>query len=128
LYRPSRGNVLAAKHGVFSKDRRMLEPRAQEIAERILEAPHTVELDEIGAVEIGRLEALIETIDRDLAERGRGHSVVVFKSANGLPRDASRGLRSPASEPMSGDDRSPAVIRCSKPVKPEEVRPDPRKP
>ena len=25
-------------------------------------APHTVELDEIGAVEIGRLEALIETI------------------------------------------------------------------
>jgi hypothetical protein len=28
------------------------------------------ELDEIGAVEIGRLEALIEAIDRDLAERG----------------------------------------------------------
>jgi len=39
------GNLLAAKHGVFSADRRALEPRAREIAERILEAPHTVELD-----------------------------------------------------------------------------------
>ena len=64
------GNLLAAKHGVFSADRRALESRAREIAERILEAPHTVELDEIGAVEIGRLEALIEAIDRDVAERG----------------------------------------------------------
>ncbi len=33
-------------------------------------APHTAELDEIGAVEIGRLEALIEAIDSDLFERG----------------------------------------------------------
>jgi len=46
------GNLLAAKHDVFWADRRALEPRAREIAERILEAPHTVELDD------------------DLAERG----------------------------------------------------------
>lgn len=64
------GNTNRLRHGVWSADRQALEPRAREIAERILEAPHTVELDEIGAAEIGKLEALIEAIDSDLAERG----------------------------------------------------------
>jgi hypothetical protein len=63
-------NMNPLKHGVRSKHRRALEPRAQEIAEAILEAPHTVDLDEIGAVEIGRLEALIETIDQEIVKRG----------------------------------------------------------
>jgi len=61
-------NTRALRHGVYSP--RVLEPIAQEIASRILDAPHTVELDEIGAVEIGRLEALIQAIDGDLAARG----------------------------------------------------------
>jgi hypothetical protein len=64
------GNTNRLRHGVWSADRKALEPRAREVAERVLSAPHTVELDEIGAVEIGRLEALIEAIDRDIAERG----------------------------------------------------------
>ena len=75
LHRPSLAtssppSTVSSRLTVARSDRRALEPRAREIAERILEAPHTVELDEIGAVEIGRLEALIEAIDRDLAERG----------------------------------------------------------
>ena len=75
MHRPSLAtssprSTVSSRLTVARSDRRALEPRAREIAERILEAPHTVELDEIGAVEIGRLEALIEAIDRDLAERG----------------------------------------------------------
>jgi hypothetical protein len=64
------GNQNRLRHGVWSADRKALEPRAREIAERILDAPHVGEVDEIGAVEIGRLEALIEAIDADIAERG----------------------------------------------------------
>jgi hypothetical protein len=37
------------KHGAYSKDGRALEPRAREIAEGILQTPHTIELDEIGS-------------------------------------------------------------------------------
>jgi hypothetical protein len=48
------GNVNAVRHRAYSP--RLREPRAQKIAEAIMAAPHTVELDEIGAVEIGRLE------------------------------------------------------------------------
>jgi hypothetical protein len=62
------GNVHAAKHGVYSP--RLREPRAREIADEILEAPHVSGLDEIGAVEIGRLEALIETLDEAIASAG----------------------------------------------------------
>ena len=68
LRRAPEGNTLAPKHGVYSD--RALEPRAREIAERVIEAPHTVELDEIGAAEIGRLEALVEAIDVHLADHG----------------------------------------------------------
>lgn len=64
------GNVRAARHGVFSEGRRLLEPVAQEIAEDILAAPHVVDMDELGAIEIARLESLIRAIDCDLAEHG----------------------------------------------------------
>jgi hypothetical protein len=64
------GNTNAVTSGVFSRSSRVLEPRAKEIAEAILSAPHVEGVDEIGAAEIGRLVALIEAADRDLAERG----------------------------------------------------------
>jgi hypothetical protein len=64
------GNLRGLRHGAYSANGRALEPRAREIAEAILDAPHTVDLDEIGAVEIGRLEALIESIDAEIAKRG----------------------------------------------------------
>ena len=35
-----------------------------------MSAPHVTALDEIGAVGIGRLEALIETLDRVIADNG----------------------------------------------------------
>jgi hypothetical protein len=61
------GNALAAKHAAYSA--RLREPRAREVAERIMAAPHTNDLDELGAVEIGRLEALIEAIDADTSKQ-----------------------------------------------------------
>ena len=64
------GNSNRLRHGVWSANRQALEPRAREIAEGILAEPHVADIDELGAVEIGRLEALIEAIDADLAERG----------------------------------------------------------
>lgn len=64
------GNASAVKSGVFSRTGAPLAPRVREIADEIMALPHTVEIDEIGAVEIGKLVATIEAIDADLAERG----------------------------------------------------------
>jgi hypothetical protein len=61
-------NVNAVKHGAFS--RRTMAPRANEIAEELMQAPHTVTLDRIAAEEIGSIVAMLETIDADLLARG----------------------------------------------------------
>jgi hypothetical protein len=58
-------NTSAAKHAVYSP--RLREPRAREIAEHVLSAPWTCDLDAIGAAEIGRLLALIEALDDAIA-------------------------------------------------------------
>jgi hypothetical protein len=68
------GNTRTLKHAAYSP--RMREPRAREIAERVMQAPWASDLDELGALEIGRLEALVEAIDAALSdgrvEDGRG--------------------------------------------------------
>jgi hypothetical protein len=63
-----RGNRNALRHGVYARG--ALDQRAAEIAEAVLAAEHTVALDELGAIEIGRLEALIQAMDLELARRG----------------------------------------------------------
>jgi hypothetical protein len=63
------GNRNRELHGVYGSGR-ALAPRAAEVAEAIMAQPHTVELDQLGAEEIGRLQAMIEAIDTDLSERG----------------------------------------------------------
>jgi hypothetical protein len=62
------GNSNAVRSGVYSP--RTLAPRAREIAEALMAAPHTVPLDVIAAEEIGSLVALLEAIDSDLLQRG----------------------------------------------------------
>jgi hypothetical protein len=62
------GNANAAKSGVYSP--RLLAPRAREVADALLAAPHAVPLDQPAAEEIGSLVALLEAIDSDLAKRG----------------------------------------------------------
>src|SRR4051812_39648828 len=70
------GNKNAVKSGVYSP--RALAPRAREVADALLAAPHTAPLDQIAAEEIGSLVATLEAIDLDLLERGltdrRGHA------------------------------------------------------
>jgi len=58
------GNTHRGRHGIRSE--RMLEPRAQEVADGIMAAPHTDDVDWIGAREIGRLEARIEALDAEI--------------------------------------------------------------
>jgi hypothetical protein len=48
------GNVNAATHGVYS--RRALAPEARAIADSLMAAPYTIEIDRLGAEEIGALE------------------------------------------------------------------------
>jgi hypothetical protein len=62
------GNQHALRTGVYSP--RALTPRAADIADAVLAASHTVPLDRLAAEELGRLLALIEAIDDDLAQRG----------------------------------------------------------
>lgn len=47
------GNVNAVRHGLHSS--RVLAPRAQAIAEALMELPHVVALDRIAADQIGAL-------------------------------------------------------------------------
>src|SRR5215204_5872522 len=65
---PQRGNAHNAPHGAYSP--RLREGRAREVADQVLAAPHTVPLDEYGALEIGRLIALIQALDVALTQRG----------------------------------------------------------
>jgi hypothetical protein len=62
------GNLRALKHGLYSP--RALAAEAEEAADLLMALPHTVEIDRVAAVEIGRLLALIERLDEALAQRG----------------------------------------------------------
>ena len=62
------GNTHRGRHGIRSE--RMLEPRAQEVAQEVMQAPHVDAVDWVGAQELGRLSALIEAIDGELARVG----------------------------------------------------------
>jgi hypothetical protein len=83
------GNTNAARSGVYSP--RLREPRAREIADAIMVEPHTVAIDAIGAAEIGRIEALIEAIDTEIA-RSRLISASKASSLLDLRLRASRRL------------------------------------
>ncbi len=52
--------------------------RAEQITALLMSLPHTIEADRLAAEECGRLAALLESIDADIAERGavtgRGHA------------------------------------------------------
>lgn len=73
LARPGNQNRLV--HGFYS-DRRELSPRAREVAEALLELPHTCVADRFAAEEIGSLIDTLERVDLALAdgkvENGRG--------------------------------------------------------
>lgn len=61
------GNTNAVvRTGIYSKTGRVLAPRAEEITEVLMQAPHVVALDSIAAEEIGSLIAHVEAIDKEL--------------------------------------------------------------
>jgi hypothetical protein len=60
----------AVRHGLHSRSGRVLAPRVEEIAKRILDSAHTGGMDDIGAEEIGRLIVLIEAVDDEITKRG----------------------------------------------------------
>jgi hypothetical protein len=66
------GNTSRLTHAAFSP--RLREPRARAIAEDIMSAPHTVPLDGYAALEIGRIESLIESLDAAIEEKGAARS------------------------------------------------------
>src|SRR5437870_3985633 len=72
------GNTNAARHGAWAGTGRVLAPRAAEVTEALMGAPHTVPLDVIAAEEIGALVALIEAIDKDIKQSGsRGRKALL---------------------------------------------------
>ena len=48
----------------------MLEPRAQDVANDLMELPHVIPADSRAAREVGRLEAMVEAIDGEIAGVG----------------------------------------------------------
>jgi hypothetical protein len=72
VLRPQPGNTHAVRHGAYAAGNRVLAPRAQEIAEALLQLPHTVGIDRLAAEEIGALVARIEALDAALDARQPG--------------------------------------------------------
>lgn len=75
------GNRNAEQHGLYAAPGRELEPLAQEVAEWLMQAPHTVELDLMAAIEIGKLAVLIDRVDAALGDgvverRGRARDLI----------------------------------------------------
>ncbi len=64
------GNTNGARDGVFSP--RLREPRAAELAGGIRELDHVADVDELVVLELGRVAALLETLDAAIARRGVG--------------------------------------------------------
>jgi hypothetical protein len=58
------GNAAAVRHGVYAAANRVPAPRAREVAEALMAAPHVVPLDQVAAEEIGALVALVEALGR----------------------------------------------------------------
>jgi hypothetical protein len=66
-------------HGAYARATPpAIRERAEAITTLLMSLPHTVEADRLAAEECGRLAALLESIDADIAERGavtgRGHA------------------------------------------------------
>lgn len=59
-------NAHAARHGLFSRTGKVLQPRAQAIADELMTAPHMTSLDRLTVEEIGRVLARIEALDDEL--------------------------------------------------------------
>jgi hypothetical protein len=63
---PQYGNTHNAPDSAYSP--RLREGRARKVADEVMAAPHTVPLDEYGALEIGRLVALCNALDAALVQ------------------------------------------------------------
>jgi len=61
------GNANRLVHGLYSK-RRDVSPEALAIAADLMELPHTVDSDYRAAIEIAKLELLVDRIDRAIAD------------------------------------------------------------
>jgi hypothetical protein len=88
------GNTFAVKSGLYSRTGRVLAPRAEELAEDLLQRPHLLPLDPVVAEEIGSLLAALEAIDKDLAARGASRGGVARKTLLEHKARLTRELRS----------------------------------
>jgi hypothetical protein len=74
-------NTSAVRSGVWSRTGRILQPRAEEIASRLHDAPFVTAADSIGIEEIASTIAVLEAIDRELADglmrRGRDRTALL---------------------------------------------------
>jgi hypothetical protein len=61
-------NTRALRHGLYSD--RVLAPQAEKVADALMQLPHVHPIDELAALEVGRLEARIEAIDGELDRLG----------------------------------------------------------
>jgi hypothetical protein len=112
-----RGNTLGVRHGVYSRSGRVLAPRAEEIADALMELPHAQPLDVLAAEEIGSLLATLEAVDRALGdgrvENKRGHTALARREGAALAaaaRVAGR-LRSNTRRPCGLGGKAGAWVR-----------------
>ncbi len=106
------GNTNAARYGAYSA--RLNEERANEIEQSLLQLAEFSAIQRIAIHEIASYMAILEAIDRDLAERGildkRGEARSLFNHRARISRQLERLLDkvSPAIDRQTSDERQPA--------------------
>jgi hypothetical protein len=64
----AKDNTHGVVHGIYSRDGRVLAPRAAEVAADLMSLPFAQPLDRLAAEEIGSVIATLEAIDAALAD------------------------------------------------------------
>lgn len=87
------GNVNGVRHGLYSRTGRVLAPRAEELADALMQAPHVNALDCIAAEEIGALQAHLEAVEEQLRQPGRKERKTLLEHRIRLTRELRSWLR-----------------------------------
>lgn len=116
------GNSNRLLHGLYSTRAQPLSEGARELVEALLEAPHTVELDAVAALEIASLIDLIGRVDIALSdgvmENRRGQARTLLDVRNRLSGRLQNWLEAVGLTPQA---RSSWAARLARPTLAEEL-------
>jgi hypothetical protein len=107
---PQHGNRHAVRHGLYSQ--RVLDERAREIVDALMELPWAQPLDVLGFEELASVVSALEAVDTALRERPRGTGRrILYEHKTRLTRELRAWLREAGATPKARSDGVVYVIK-----------------